>query len=70
MMSDVVKHRTDAVNNALGKIVKAHQAVKEGIATHAEKHQQALDQRRENARHVEAINVGIANQSKAIQGNT
>lgn len=69
-MSKPVIHKTSSVLNALGRTVKAHQAVREGIATHAEKHQQVLDEKRESARHTRAINDGIAKQSQTIQGNS
>lgn len=65
-MANVVKHRTDSLLSALDSVVKAHQAVKEGIATHAQKHQVAVDARREKVRQDNAISAGISEHNQAV----
>lgn len=66
MMSDPVKHKSSAVLGSLEKVVSAHAAVKQGIATHAEKHEVAIDDKRESARQVQAINAGIAQHNQPV----
>ena len=47
------------MKRALASAVSAHQAIMEGIATHAEKHTAALDQARKDAEHEQRISDGI-----------
>lgn len=60
-------HRTTGVLTAIGKVVSAHVAMKEGISTHAERHAAELDARRKAALHKQAIENGIARQNRDIQ---
>lgn len=66
MMSDPVKHKSSAVLGSLEKVTSAHAAVKQGIATHAQKHEVAIDDKRESARQVQAINAGIAQHNQPV----
>lgn len=54
------------VKAALRDIISAHQAILDGIATHAEKHRLIVDARREEVRRQDAINAGIAKQSGQV----
>lgn len=54
------------VKAALRDIISAHQAILDGIATHAEKHVAIIDARREEGRRQDAINAGIAKQSGQV----
>lgn len=66
MMSDPVKHKSSAVLGSLEKVMSAHAAVKQGIANHAQKHEVTVDERRESARQVQAINAGIAQHNQPV----
>lgn len=54
------------IKAALRDVISAHQAILDGIATHAEKHRLIVDARRGEVRRQDAINAGIAKQSGQV----
>lgn len=51
---------------AARELISAHAALREGVATHAEKHDAALDASRKQSRMNKAIRDGIAKNAKQV----
>lgn len=57
------------MRKALLAVISAHAAVREGIATHAEKHEAEIDAKRRKLEENQAITNGIANANRPVQGH-
>lgn len=58
-MAKLVGPHVKNLTAAIREVISAHQAIVEGIATHAEKHEQALVTKRGQVRVQHAISEGI-----------
>lgn len=54
------------VRTALRDMITAHDAIMQGIATHAEKHEAIVDAKREEVRRQDAIRRGIEKHSGQV----
>jgi hypothetical protein len=62
-MPDVVTSPYAKLTASIAGVLSASQAIRDGIADHAQKHEAELEKSRTAAQHAEMINDGIARQS-------
>lgn len=67
MMMKLVNHGSDGINKAAHNMVASHDAIKERIAGHAEKHSAELDTRRKEAVRQRRIEHGIEKHNAKVQ---
>lgn len=60
----------NAVMTSLRNTGSAHTAVREGIATHAEKHRTAMHEAREKLAREAKVNAGIARANSQVHGTS
>lgn len=70
MMANPIPPSHPRMFKALARVHSAHQAIRDGIATHAEKHESAIDARRRKLEEDARIANGIAAANAKVHGNT
>lgn len=65
-MAKIVTVNSSDLRTVMRELTSAHEAITEGIATHAEKHRAKLEAARHAAEQTAQINEGIKRQSASI----
>lgn len=68
-MAKVEVITTGALHGSMTRIIAAHDAIREGIATHAQKHEHKLDERRNERERRLKIEEGIKRQGAKLRSD-
>lgn len=66
-MAKVEVITTDTLHKSMTRIIAAHDAIREGIATHAQKHEHELDVRRNERDRALRIAEGVKRQNAKLR---